>query len=63
MVLRNDDILVINDGFWDDPKRVRHKMAAAWAREGNRVLWIQKPPLIRDLLRQKETLKKSLRGN
>lgn len=42
--LEHDDIVVVADEFWDDPQRVRHKMPLAWARAGNRVLWIEKPP-------------------
>jgi len=46
--LKNDDILVLSDSYWDAPKRVRHKMPLAWAREGNRVLWIESPFLYYD---------------
>jgi len=44
MYLKNDDILVITGGFWDDPKRMRHKMPLTWARAGNRILWIEQTP-------------------
>ena len=42
--LRNDDIIVITEGVWNSSKRMRHKMAQAWARQGNRVLWIEQSP-------------------
>jgi len=65
MTLDNDTILVIADEFWDDPKRVRHKMPLAWARAGSRVLWIEKPPNPRmdwcDAAKRRNALKGTLR--
>jgi len=39
--LENDDILVVAETFWGGLRRVRHKMPIAWAKRGNRVLWIE----------------------
>lgn len=44
MELRGDDILVITEQHWDAPKRIAHKMPLAWAKAGNRVLWISGAP-------------------
>lgn len=41
--LRDQDILVLADDVWRAPKRTRHKIPQAWARAGNRVLWIETP--------------------
>ena len=61
-MLHSDDILVITNGFWDEPKRVRHKMPLAWAREGNRVLWIEQPPFPPHDWRTGDRLRNALRG-
>jgi glycosyltransferase involved in cell wall biosynthesis len=39
--LEHDDILVLSDGTWTGAKRARHKVPLAWARAGNRVLWVE----------------------
>ena len=62
MILHDDDILVIADAAWDDPKRVRHKMPAAWAHEGNRVLWVEKPPFPAEYGGPPGRLRRALRG-
>lgn len=41
--LEGDDILILADDVWRAPKRARHKVPEAWARAGNRVLWIETP--------------------
>lgn len=61
-MLHDDDILVITNGFWDEPKRVRHKMPLAWAYEGNRVLWIEQPPFPPHDWRTGDRLRNALRG-
>jgi glycosyltransferase involved in cell wall biosynthesis len=61
-MLRSDDILVITNGFWDEPKRMRHKMPLAWAREGNRVLWIEQPPFPPHDWRTGDRLRNGLKG-
>ncbi len=43
-MLSGEDILVVTDGFWDAPKRLRHKMPLKWAAAGCRVLWVEQPP-------------------
>ena len=62
-MLTDDDILVISNGFWDEPKRVRHKMPLAWAHAGNRVLWIEQPPFPPHDWRTGDRLRNALRGN
>jgi len=37
------DIVVLADDVWAAPKRARHKAPLAWARAGNRVLWVETP--------------------
>lgn len=39
--MENDDILVVAETFWGGPRRVRHKMPIAWAKRGNRILWVE----------------------
>lgn len=41
MPLEDDDILVVAETFWGGPRRVRHKMPIAWAKLGNRILWVE----------------------
>lgn len=50
-MLLDDDIVVLADARWDDPKRVRHKMPQAWAKAGNRVLWVEEPIAMRPTAR------------
>lgn len=59
--LAGDDIVILNDDFWHRPQRVRHKMARAWARAGNRVLWIEQAPYPNHLKREPALLGRSLR--
>ncbi len=61
MHLSNDDILLITDGVWDGPKRVRHKMPQAWVAEGNRILWIEGAPFPKDWAG--ERIARSVRGD
>lgn len=60
--LKNNNILVLNDALWDEAKRVRHKMAAAWAREGNRVLWVERNSYLRKELLSKGIFAKTMLG-
>jgi len=41
--LEGEHLLVLADDVWRAPKRTRHKIPTAWARENNRVLWIETP--------------------
>lgn len=50
----HDDIVVLSDARWDDPKRVRHKMPAAWAEAGNQVLWVEEPIVTRPVGRREK---------
>lgn len=43
-MLENQRILAVTDEFWDGFKRIRHRMPMLWAREGNRVLWLEQTP-------------------
>jgi glycosyltransferase involved in cell wall biosynthesis len=59
--LERDDIIVVNDDVWNAPERVRHKMARAWARAGNRVLWLEQTPFPAHFRRGDARLATSLR--
>jgi glycosyltransferase involved in cell wall biosynthesis len=62
MVFQDDSILVISNDAWDTPKRVRHKMPLTWAREGNRVLWMEKPPFPPEYRDPPGRLRRALKG-
>ena len=61
--LHDDDILVFAQKYWDMPKRIAHKMPLAWAKAGNRVLWIEQPPFPMKDWRRPGQLGLSLRGH
>jgi glycosyltransferase involved in cell wall biosynthesis len=63
MTLEHDDILVLTAGFWNTTQRMRHKMPIAWAKAGNRVLWIEQSPFPGTDWHVSNRLKNALAGN
>jgi len=61
--LHNDDILVFTEQYWDAPKRIAHKMPLAWAKSGNRVLWVEQPPFPIEDWQRPGQLGRSIRGH
>lgn len=59
-LLKNQRILAITDDYWDGFQRIRHRMPALWAREGNEVLWLEQTPFPNQLVRGAASLQTSL---